>query len=612
MSATTAAPRPSPRQSNDVDPKMLTAMAVLFGWAIVGFLYVNGFYAELAAVGPDDTDVMMRLVEIRDLLGGQAWFDTTQARMNAPAGFVMHWSRLIDAPIAAMILGFEPLVGRASAEALAMTIWPTLLIGPFLALAAFIGHRLGSVVGGVVGVVFAASAPAAIAHFRVGGIDHHNVQMILCLALVALAFGARDSQRIGLGMGATMALMLAIGLETLPHIVAMAGLIALGFVIDPGRFAAPARGLGLGLAAVTSAIYVATVPMPYAAKTVCDALSPVYLTYALIGGGGLAALTFVPALAAGHWLARLGGLGAIAAAVIAYTAMVAPECFHGPLFMLDQRLKTMWFDEVEETKNLFRLWAIYPGKEVIGKLGAPVFALAGATIMAARTGGEQRWPWLVALAITAVSVLLAMLQVRYGAFSNAIAAPVAAALFAAALKALAERARPARIGLATVAFLAGCPFAWTMIGTFAIDPALATPQAEAKVAYNKAATECFLPAAYERLNGLPTGTILNSFNLGTAVLMRTRHSVVSGHYHRNTAGMLDVIDAFMAEPEAARAIVERRQARYIATCAGDYETALWLKDAPNGLLARLMRGEAIAWARPLDRTGPIHVWEVVR
>src|SRR5690349_7387974 len=50
------------------------------------------------------TDDAMRLVEVRDLLAGQSWFDLVQHRLDPPAGSPMHWSRLIDAPLAAMIL----------------------------------------------------------------------------------------------------------------------------------------------------------------------------------------------------------------------------------------------------------------------------------------------------------------------------------------------------------------------------------------------------------------------------------------------------------------------------------------------------------------------------
>ena len=47
-----------------------------------------------------DTDSAMRLASVRDLLHGQAWFDTSQHRLNTPYGLSMHWSRLVDAPLA--------------------------------------------------------------------------------------------------------------------------------------------------------------------------------------------------------------------------------------------------------------------------------------------------------------------------------------------------------------------------------------------------------------------------------------------------------------------------------------------------------------------------------
>ena len=51
-----------------------------------------------------DNDSLLRLVEVRDLIGGQGWFDLHQYRMGPEGGFVMHWSRLVDAPIAAIML----------------------------------------------------------------------------------------------------------------------------------------------------------------------------------------------------------------------------------------------------------------------------------------------------------------------------------------------------------------------------------------------------------------------------------------------------------------------------------------------------------------------------
>lgn len=85
----------------------------------------GGFPTLGAATG--DNDSMLRLVEIRDLIGGQGWFDLHQYRMGPQGGFVMHWSRLVDAPIAAIILVVSAFSGRlATGETAAMLLWTTL------------------------------------------------------------------------------------------------------------------------------------------------------------------------------------------------------------------------------------------------------------------------------------------------------------------------------------------------------------------------------------------------------------------------------------------------------------------------------------------------------
>jgi hypothetical protein len=87
---------------------------------------ISGF-PSLANYGGDN-DSMLRLVEVRDLLGGQGWFDLHQYRMGPAGGFVMHWSRLVDTPIALIILAFHAMgASAATAERdhlAARSLWP--------------------------------------------------------------------------------------------------------------------------------------------------------------------------------------------------------------------------------------------------------------------------------------------------------------------------------------------------------------------------------------------------------------------------------------------------------------------------------------------------------
>ena len=74
-----------------------------------------------------DTDDAMRLVVVRDFLGGQGWYDSIQHRLNTPYGAEMHWSRLVDLPLA-VILAALRLVFGGLAETILGFLWPALLL----------------------------------------------------------------------------------------------------------------------------------------------------------------------------------------------------------------------------------------------------------------------------------------------------------------------------------------------------------------------------------------------------------------------------------------------------------------------------------------------------
>ena len=67
-------------------------------------------------------DDIMRLVEVRDWLGGQGWGDLMQYRMGPDGGTLMHWSRLVDAPIAGIIWLAGLFLPASGAEAAALGV----------------------------------------------------------------------------------------------------------------------------------------------------------------------------------------------------------------------------------------------------------------------------------------------------------------------------------------------------------------------------------------------------------------------------------------------------------------------------------------------------------
>src|SRR5688572_28136892 len=88
-----------------------------------------------------DTDDAMRMVVVRDFLAGQDWYDNVQHRLNTPFGAELHWSRLADLPLSALILLMRPLLGAFS-ETAAAAVLPLILLFLLLYLSGRIALKL--------------------------------------------------------------------------------------------------------------------------------------------------------------------------------------------------------------------------------------------------------------------------------------------------------------------------------------------------------------------------------------------------------------------------------------------------------------------------------------
>ena len=104
---------------------------VLFTWLAFCAWAIATKWSDIRWFNLGDTDDNMRMMQVRGLLHGQGWFDLRQSRMNPPFGANIHWSRLVDLPIAGLILALRPLIGGPAAERWAVGIAPML---PYLLL----------------------------------------------------------------------------------------------------------------------------------------------------------------------------------------------------------------------------------------------------------------------------------------------------------------------------------------------------------------------------------------------------------------------------------------------------------------------------------------------
>ena len=157
-------------------------------WLLLCLLLIGTSAHRIAGLQMSDPDDYMRLLQVQDWLAGQSWWDVANYRMGSPPGADMHWSRLVDLPIAAAILLAELFVSHASAVRFAATVIPLLQL--LTAMVLTFAHTLGEfgIVLMVGGSIPGQTKTIAIAIYdRVQAFDT-DAAGVMAATLVAISF----------------------------------------------------------------------------------------------------------------------------------------------------------------------------------------------------------------------------------------------------------------------------------------------------------------------------------------------------------------------------------------------------------------------------------------
>ncbi len=568
-------------------------LAVVLGvWAVFLFPSLAALALYGAAAGALDQDDAMRLVQVRDLLAGQGWFDNMQYRLGPGGGTAMHWSRVVDAPIAGLMLVsaalLGPWLGPAAAEGAVIVAWPLLLALVPLAAAVVALHRLEGRVTAVLGGVLMAQMLVHTRAFAPTALDHHNVQVALLVLAAGLAMVglARPDRGPGpaAGAGLAVATSLAVGIETLPHLAALGAFMALHWALR-GAAARPATvafaaALGLGAAA----LFAATAPAEAWRGGFCDAFSADQAVPLLTAAAGLALAAL--ALSDRPALLRLAALAAVAVLVGAVTLIWAPACLASPLDALDPRLRALWFDRVAEARPLFESVATtapYLVPLIV------VWLLGMAATIALVLAGRGREAWVLVGLMLLVSLPMTLWQNRAAIFIGPLAALPLGALIG---RLYGRGVAGARAGLRLAAlalFALSTPQVWALAATRLAPSGTAAPGApaggdtggptaaatatEGSAALGTQPEDCLTAEAFATLAALPPGLVSGSSNLGAFVLLHTPHRALSAPYHRNQAGMLAELRIGYGTDAAAAEELRAQGVDYVIACDGDPEYA---------------------------------------
>lgn len=548
-----------------------------------------------------DTDDFMRLVQVRDLLAGQAWTDLTQYRLNPPEGTPMHWSRLADAPIALVTLALSPLLGEPTAMVLAAMLLPPLYFLLFLGFFAFAARLMLGAARSPIALLAAIGGSISIVQFVPGRVDHHGLQltaMMAALMLLLVGLARERWRRAIVWAGVPFALSIWIGAETLPLIATWFAALGLAWCYAGGSFAKYGAIAGLLGAAIGVVILLTSVPSAWWLWPACDAFSMMPVgVLALIGVGFAGMAMFGPwahsvlrrVVVAGVW-------GFVSAAGF---AIAFPVCLHGGYALVDPVVQQQWLSRVSEAMTLFQQFRAQPFG-AMANAWTPLLGLVYCLwrIRSARQRGRILWGALAIMLLTAFAMMA--WQVRAVTFAQEFALVPLAGLIADILKRLRGRNRRWLRYAAATALLFVCSFVFWP----SADAAYRAVAAEAAVAPERSAAtaqQCVGIGPLAPLQRTAPTTILSYIDLGSMLLFNTRDSVLAGPYHRDNEGLKMTIELFRSNDDnLVWYNLSQRGIGWIVTCPGLEEKTVFATDARDGLAERLAAGRVPDFLEEID------------
>jgi len=584
-----------------VERRWRSVFWLMFLGACAYLLYYR--WGQIVWLSLSDTDDNLRLAEVKAWLGGQGWFDLRQYKLAPPNGLNVHWSRIVDLPIAGLILVFRPFVGEFTAERIACAVAPMLALAPALWALILTVRRIVHPRAYPLAFAVLMCAQTTLFMWMPLRIDHHGWQLAMLLLVIA---GVADpnGRRGGATAGLATAVSFGIGLELIPLMAVAGASFALRWALDAGeagRMRAYAVTLGGGCAVAFGGF------ASYDNRhLVCDVLSPVYLSTLLLTSALLVGASYVRVESRAARFALLAGMGAI---VAGFFGASFPQCLGRPE-QISPELDKFWFSNIREVKPLYTK----PWRDALQTAWLPLIGTIGALVAFARARGTAAAPaWATIALLSLLSTAGLGWQSRFGPQAQLMGVFGATALSWMMLPRLLDSGSfLIRVGGTLLAFFA---LSGQLAQFVAMIPKPAKEIRKEKTTAQSTAKprRCTTLPALAQLDRLPAATMLTFVDMGPRLITTTRHSAIAGPYHRNGDAILDVYHAFQAtSPDVARAIMKRRGATMVLLCPGMAESTIYKARAPQGFYVQLTDGKIPGWLEPvaLPDNSPFKLWKI--
>lgn len=549
---------------------LIVVASITATWLLKGKPILDGISLFL---GPDS---YMRVARVEWWMANGRWYDSLFPLSNAPQGELLHWTRPLDV---LLVLGVKLLSLVMDAKS-AMVIWGAMVSPVFLALAVMVmGIAMRPVLSTGGFLLFAALLalqPVTNSYAMVARPDHHALLLFLFAAMLAMSMRVvmePDRHRMAGYAGLSGALGVWVAVESLLGVAVALLVLGLAWMKDGDRRLGRAMFTFclILLVGLTLALVVERPPAEWV-RVEHDRLSVSHWTLSLllmIASGFLLVMGRHGTQGGAKRRLILAGLASLF--VVGTILVLFPTFVSGPMAALDPRLKPIWFDIIKELQPYFPTNRVKLG-EFFMILGPTLTGGAGMIWWLRRGEEVQRifaFSMIIALSIFA---LLTVYQARWAMYLGFLSAVPWAILLVQIWK-----VGPAlRIGAQGHVRLRAPVFLGLMFWHLGLWAMLSAGQRQADAAWDPrfpGAGQCQgqkIPDIALRAEAERAGhriTVMADIDLGPEIIYFSDQKVISGPYHRNTQGILDVHDFFAAtDPEAARLILERRKVDVVLVC----------------------------------------------
>ncbi|MDX1923170.1 MAG: hypothetical protein SFW65_08595 [Alphaproteobacteria bacterium] len=580
-------------------------------WMVLLYVVISAIYNPNSHFNHwtmPDTDDYTRFVQVFNWLDGQSWFDMRLPQLYPQHVISMHWARLVDIPLAGLLLVFEALshffqwdAPRSSLAMLVAFVLPCILLFFLLKLVRrFATPLLGKGYAGLACFMVPLSIQL-IFQFSPMRVDHHAYILlgagVAFYALQSMVLGIRE-KRMAVLAGLAIGLAMWNGAEILPMLLGFCFCMTLLMIVS--KRPAFINGVIFGGSLLTTSILVLLVAKAPAVRwaTEYDSYSFFHVMLAVYVIAFFAALFIVSRMTKS--MPVLLTFALFASMVDLYVFLLQfPDFIMGPYAKVNPLLQQVFFPNIREAIPFYEAWlklgdsfSSTPNQAIGGaiyylstRLFAPTIALITSLyqLFKPRQSQRVRSLWLLYAFFTVFFTSLAMFwEVRLISYAQLLAMVPLVWLLINYLKTLPHHYSGRQLFAWEMLVVLSFTFLPTVIIPAIIQGSKLNPDimfylgnSGPMPCKDRTQTISYLRDLHDDEH--VTATIMAQMDYTPEFMFYTKHHFIAAPYHRNDRGITDMVMFFRSTRDdvAARAIAKKLDLDYVLVCkAAYYESTL--------------------------------------